>query len=110
MNATIVRGTARRLGITRPLPTRTLTRAEREQQQSQSLSQVLASAAMFIRRPDVVTEDPVPMTVDGEFLRQTCTSCGYWTEHHAWLVTPPARQHYCRRDDVTMLVVWPGRG
>jgi len=106
----IVRGTARRLGITRPLPARELSTAEAQDQFARRMSQSLIGVSMFMRKPEMVTEGPVATTVDGQFLRRTCEACGYWTEHHAWLVTPSAQQHYCRRDDVTVLVVWPGRG
>lgn len=109
MPDTIVRGTARRLGITRPLPTRQMTAAEAQEQFAQRMSQSLIGVSMFMRKPELVTEEPVPATVDGEYQRRTCESCGYWAETHRW-VTLPRAQHYCRRDDVTVHVVWPGRG
>jgi len=105
---TIVRGTARRLGITRPLPRRELTRKQRIEREAQGLSQALLGiVGVGLRQPPVITERPTPMVVDRDFVERRCETCGFVADFHRWAVVPD-KAHRCRRDDVVVIVVWPG--
>ncbi|MEV6879125.1 hypothetical protein [Amycolatopsis sp. NPDC051128] len=108
VSRTIVRGTARRLGITRPIPTRDLTPAERREREGQALAQgMLAVGALLRPLVLVVEQPPVEYSPDGQWRRRRCAECGFSDDTHCW-VGLGSRGHLCRRDGATVMVLWSG--
>lgn len=110
MTAVIVRGTARRLGITRPIPTRDLTPAERRERESQALAQGMLAVGALLRPLVLVAEEAaVELSPDGRWRRRRCAVCSFSDDTHCW-VALGSRGHLCRRDGATVMVLWSGGG
>jgi len=112
MRPTIVRGTARRLGITRPIPTRELARAEVRRREGHTLTQALLGAFAALRSSEpvagpVVERQKLEISPDGRWRRRCCPECGYFDDTYCWAPLVD-RQHLCRRDDTVHLIIWPG--